>query len=133
VTFKYLALSEENELLLKRYPFISCISYGGRGYIGVVQNLDDVLTSFYDFGSLRTLDQRTQFLELGETWWWESNRKVPINLFLKTDWEQFRFTLKVFNSRDAQLEHGPYVSLRELVQKRYKRRSVTLVKKISGH
>jgi hypothetical protein len=130
VTSKYLALSEENQLLLKRYPFVSCISYGGRGYIGIVQNLDDVLTSFYDFGSLRTTDQRTEFLKLGETWWWESNRKIPINLFLKTDWEKFRFSLRVFNSRDARLEYGPSVNLRDLVQKRYKRRSVTLIRKV---
>jgi hypothetical protein len=130
VTFKYLALSEENKLLLKQYPFISCISYSGRGYIGIIQNLDDVLTIFYDFGSLRTVEHQTQFLDLGETWWWESNRRVPINLFLKSDWEKFKYCLKVFNSRDAKLEYGPYVSLKDLVQKRYKRRSVTLVKKL---
>lgn len=130
MTFNYLALSEENQNLLKQYPFISCISYSGRGYLGIVQNLDDVVTSFYDFGSLRTSDQRVLFLELGETWWWESNRKIPINLFLKTDWQPFKFSLKVFSSRDAQLEFGPYVSLKELVQKKYKRRSLTLVKKI---
>lgn len=98
--------------------------------MGVVQNLDDVLTSFYDLGRLRTSDHQREFLLLGETWWWESNRKIPINLFLRTDWEKFRYSLRVFNSRDARLEFGPSISLRDLTQKRYKRRSVTLIKKI---
>jgi hypothetical protein len=76
-------------------------------------------------------DQKKLYLELGEIWWWESNRLVPINIFLKTDWVQFRGTLKTFNSKDVVIKYGPILSLKEAAQKRSKKKSITLVRKIS--
>lgn len=116
--------------LLDQYPFLSYLTYGGNEYIGIIQNIDDVITSIYDFSVLRTDPQKVLYLELGETWWWESNRMVPINIFLKQDWFQFRPTLKTFNSKDVELKYGPALSLKENAQKRSKRRSITLVRKI---
>ena len=116
--------------LLDQYPFLSFLTYGGNEYIGIIQNLDDVITSIYDYSALRTQDQKRKYLELAETWWWESNRLVPINIFLKNDWSTFRFTLKTFNSKDVELKYGPALSLKEAVQKRSKRRSITLVRRV---
>lgn len=116
--------------LLDRYPFLSYITYGGNEYIGIIQNLDDVITSIYDYSVIRSTEQKQMYLELGETWWWESNRMVPINIFLKNDWSVFRFTLKTFNSKDVELKYGPAVSLKESAQKRSKRRSITLIRRI---
>jgi hypothetical protein len=116
--------------LLDNYPFLSFLTYGGNEYIGIIQNIDDVITSMYDYSVLRTQEQKKQYLELGEIWWWESNRLVPINIFLKSDWSTFRFTLKTFNSKDVELKYGPALSLKEAVQKRTKRRSITLVRRI---
>ena len=64
-------LTEYQKHLLEKYPFISYIGYGGNEYIGIVQNVDDYLTSVYDFGSLRTEDEKSLFLALGDTWWWK--------------------------------------------------------------
>lgn len=116
--------------LLDQYPFLSYLTYGGNEYIGIIQNIDDVITSIYDYAVLRTDVQKLTYLELGETWWWESNRMVPINIFLKTDWHQFRPTLKTFNSKDVELKYGPALSLKESAQKRSKRRSITLVRRV---
>jgi hypothetical protein len=116
--------------LLDNYPFLSFLTYGGNEYIGIIQNIDDVITSVYDYSALRNQEQKKLYLELGEIWWWESNRLVPINIFLKTDWANFRFTLKTFNSKDVELKYGPALSLKEAVQKRTKRRSITLVRRI---
>jgi hypothetical protein len=116
--------------LLDNYPFLSFLTYGGNEYIGIIQNIDDVITSVYDYSTLRSQEQKKLYLELGEIWWWESNRLVPINIFLKTDWANFRFTLKTFNSKDVELKYGPALSLKEAVQKRTKRRSITLVRRI---
>lgn len=116
--------------LLDQYPFLSYLTYGGNEYIGIIQNIDDVITSIYDFSVLRTEQQKILYLDLGETWWWESNRMVPINIFLKQDWFQFRPTLKTFNSKDVELKYGPALSLKENAQKRSKRRSITLVRKV---
>jgi hypothetical protein len=120
----------DHQKLLDQYPFLSFLTYGGNEYVGIIQNLDDVITSVYDFGILRTPEQKRLYLELGEVWWWESNRLVPINIFLKADWLQFRSTLKTFNSKDVELKYGPALSLKESAQKRSKRRSITLVRRI---
>ena len=116
--------------LLKKYPFLTYLVYGGNDYIGVIQNLDEVITTIYDYGALRTLEQKQQFLDLAETWWWESNRLIPINVFLKSEWQQFRPILKTMNSKDVNIKFGPQVSLKEIAAKRSKRRSITLVRKL---
>jgi hypothetical protein len=115
---------------IKKYPFISYVVYGGNEYIGIIQNVDDILTTVYDFGSLKTELEKTIFLSLGETWWWESNRSIPINVFLRADWGPFRYSLKTMNSRDVEIKFGPYVSLKEIAAKKTKRRSIVLVRKI---
>jgi hypothetical protein len=105
--------------------------YGGNEYIGIVQNVDDYLTTVYDLGSVRTEEEKLVFLQLGETWWWESNRLIPINVFLKQDWQIFRYVLKTMNSKDVDIKMGPYVSLKEIAAKKTKRRSITLVRKVT--
>lgn len=123
-------IDPEYKRILLEYPFISYLTYGGNEYIGVIQNSDEFITTIYDYALLKTLEQKTLFLVLAEQWWWESNRLVPINVFLKQDWLEFRVCSKTFNSKDVIIQHGPYVSLREIAQKRSKRRSITLVRKI---
>jgi len=38
--------------------------------------------------------------------------------------------LKTFNSKDVLIQHGPYISLKEIANKRSKRRSITLIRKV---
>jgi hypothetical protein len=116
--------------LLEQYPFISYLTYGGNDYIGIIQNLDDVITTIYDFGVLKSDEQKSKYLELGDQWWWESNRMVPINVFLKQDWVEFRVCIKTMNSKDVKIQFGPHVSLKEIAAKRSKRRSITLIRKV---
>ena len=122
---------EEIKQLLISYPFITYLVYGGNEYIGIIQNCDEQITTIYDFGSLKDSDQKKRFLELGEQWWWESNRIIPINVFLKQEWVEFRFCVKTMNSKDVQIKMGPQINLKEMASKRSKRRSITLIKKIS--
>jgi hypothetical protein len=109
---------------------LTLLTYVNKDYLGIIQNLDDSVVSFYDFESAAA-DQRLTFLELGEIWWWSSNRQIPINLFLKTDWAVFKPTLKTLNSKSATIVQGPYVSLKESSSQKSKRRSVVLVRKIN--
>jgi len=120
---------EERKNLLDQCPFLTLLTYVNRDYLGIIQNLDDSVVSFYDFESV-TADQRLTFLELGETWWWSSNRQIPINLFLKADWMVFKPTLKTLNSKNVEIVQGPYVSLKESSSQKSKRRSVILVRKV---
>jgi len=123
-------LDKDLKKLLDQYPFLSFLTYGGNEYIGIVQNSDQFFTNFYDYGRLIS-DHKARYLELGEQWWWESNRQIPINIFLKTEWGVFKSYLRIFNSKDVVLLHGPSVSLAELAQKKTKRRSITLVRKVN--
>lgn len=123
-------MDDKQTEFIKKYPFISYVVYGGNEYIGIIQNVDDILTTVYDFGSLKTELEKTTFLALGETWWWESNRSIPINVFLRADWGPFRYSLKTMNSRDVEIKFGPYVSLKEIAAKKTKRRSIVLVRKV---
>jgi hypothetical protein len=117
------------ENIEKNLPFISVLNYGESEYIGIIINQDQYVTSFYDLGMISDDSQRASFLEMGEIWWWESNRQVPINIFLKVEMDPFRPAIKTFNSKDVRIVLGPVVNLLNLSFKRIKRKSVQLVRK----
>jgi hypothetical protein len=108
-------------------PFISVLLYGEEEYVGLVINQDQYVTSFYDLNFIKTPDEKTLFLEQGEIWWWESNRQVPINIFLKNEVQPFKYAIKTFNSKDVKILLGPVVNILSLSIKRVKRKSVQLV------
>jgi len=110
------------------YPFISCIKSNDIEYVGIIINLDSFVTSMYDISVIKEDDQKKMFLEMGETWWWESNRKIPINIFLKQEMQFFKYAIKTFNSKDIELIFGPTVNLSEIAEKRIKRKSIQLVR-----
>lgn len=112
------------------HPFITVCSYAGQEYIGVIQNRDDDITTFYDYGAIIEQESKRLFLELGDVWWWESNRLIPINIFLKDEWQPFKQYLKTFNNKSLVIIHGPTTSISELTKRRIKRRSITLVKRM---
>lgn len=118
------------ENLSKTHPFITVLSYASQEYVGVVQNRDDNITTFYDYGAIVEQELKKLFLELGDQWWWESNREIPIHLFLREDWMIFKPYLKTFNNKGLSVIHGPIISLNDLAKKRVKRRSITLVRKM---
>jgi hypothetical protein len=116
--------------LAEKYPFITLCVYANSEYVGIVQNRDDAITTIYDFGSIQDIDLKRQFLEQANVWWWESNRSIPINIFLKDDWEVFRPYLKTFSNKDLEILHGPVCSLNEMARKKSKRKSITLVRRL---
>jgi len=118
------------KMLNERYPFITLCVYAGNEYVGIIQNQDVAVTTIYDFGSLGDAEDKKRFLELASIWWWESNRSLPINIFLREDWDQFRWCLKTFSNNDLNIIHGPICSLQEIARKKTKRRSITLVRKV---
>jgi len=117
--------------LSENHPFITVCSYAGQDYVGIVQNRDDIVTTIYDYGSIIAPELRDKFLELGDTWWWESNRLVPINMFLKEEWIMFKPYLRTFNNKSLTVVHGPICSILELAKRKSKRKSITLVKRMS--
>ena len=122
-------MNEIFNTLRDKFPFLSLIRKGELEYVGIVQNQDVNVISFYDYGRLMLPQDKMKFLKFGEIWWYESNRKLPINIFLKGDFKYFRTTLVTLNSKDVEIVHGPTVKLSEISQKRVKRRTIQLVRK----
>ncbi len=111
-------------------PFISVITYGTNEYIGIINNQDQFVTSFYDIKLLKNSQETQDFLSVGEIWWWESNRKIPISVFCRDEVARFSYIIKTFNSKDVKIIHGPTVNLLQLSQNRIKRRSLQLVRRV---
>jgi len=118
------------EQIQDNFPFISCVKSNDKEYVGIVINFDDYVASIYDISMITGEAERQLFLEMGEVWWWESNRKIPINIFLKKEMQVFRPFIKTFNSKDAELMFGPLVNLSEIAEKRVKRKSIQLVRSV---
>ena len=118
-----------SENLQQNFPFISVLTHIEKEYVGIIINQDSSITSFYDYTSIKTEDEKTKFIELGEAWWWESNRQIPINIFLHKEIEDFRYIIKNFATKDVKVVLGPVTSLNEMMIKRVKRKSITLVRR----
>jgi len=117
------------EKLGKKFPFLSLVQKGEFEYVGIIQNQDTNVISLYDYNKLTDADHKQEFLRLGEVWWWESNRKLPINIFLKQDFKAFKYALTTLNGKDVKISHGPTVRLSDISKKRVKRRTIQLMRK----
>ena len=122
-------MNEIFKTLRDKFPFLSLIRKGDLEFVGIVQNQDNNVISFYDYGRLMQPQDKMRYLKCGEIWWYESNRKLPINIFLKGDFKYFRSTLVTINSKDVEIVEGPTVRLSDISNKRVKRRTIQLVRK----
>jgi hypothetical protein len=111
------------------FPFLSVVTYGGQEYIGIIANQDQYVTTMYVYTQIRSEEEKAAFLELGEIWWWESNRMIPISIFLRQEIKSFSYAMITMNSKDVKITIGPTVNLNNLAIKRVKRKHVQLVRK----
>lgn len=113
------------------YPFLTLIKVGKEEYLGIVQNCDQRLISLYNY-AVMPQEAKAIFLEYGRSWWWESNRKLPINIFIGSDFEMFRNFLLSFSIKETEILFGPTVQLSDLTQsKRVRRKTVQLVRRVN--
>ena len=115
--------------LQEKFPFLSCIRHSNNEYVGILLNQDQFVTSIYVYDTIQDHNEKQLFLELGEVWWWESNRTIPINIFLNREFDQFRPYIKTFTTKDVELVFGPKTSLNNVLKKRIIRRNISLIKK----
>lgn len=117
--------------LQENFPFISVLTHADKEYVGIIINQDSNVTSFYDYEALETDAEKERLLELGEAWWWESNRMIPINIFLRNEIHDFKYAIRNYTTKDVKIILGPVTSLNNIIIKRVKRKSITLVRKPS--
>lgn len=121
-------MSTNYSKLLETYPFLTVVSYAGVEFLGIMQNIDTHIASMYVYERLKTVEEKKLFLELGDEWWWETNRRLPINIALRNRWP-FNYCSQSFNVKQMEVISGPEVRLSNSITKRIKRRSINLVKK----
>ena len=114
----------------EHFPFLTGLNYCDREYIGIVVNYDHQIISFFDLEKIISAGLQKQFLAHGETWWWESNRQIPIDVFLHHEMKPFVPYLSTFIQKDVEHLFGPMTSLQNLLKKRIKRKGIQLVKKV---
>lgn len=117
------------EEIKEKFPFLSGIKIQNQEYIGIIQNSDEKIISFYDYQSIKTVEEKKLFLEYGEVWWWESNRILPINIFMQGQMFPFRYCLKTVMNKDVEIMFGSVTSLNNIVKRRIKKRQIQLIKK----
>lgn len=117
--------------ILAKFPFLTYGSMQGDPYLGVVQNADNQFVSMYILDLIPHEPERKIFMDLAHNWWWDSNRKIPINVFTKDPaFKQFRSCLRMFSAKDFEIVQGPIVSLADTMNRRIRKRQVTLVRKV---
>tara|TARA_B110000503_G_C7070263_1_gene380572 strand:+ start:715 stop:1083 length:369 start_codon:yes stop_codon:yes gene_type:complete len=113
----------------QQFPYVSVVAYGGAEYVGIISNQDQYVTTMFVYTMLRSEEDKKFLLDLGEIWWWESNRMIPINIFLRKEIESVKYCMMTMNSKDVKVVVGPCVNINNLSLKRVKRKSVQLIKK----
>ena len=120
----------KHEELQEKFPFLTGIEFSQEEFVGIVQNKAAQILSFYDIEKCRNDEEKKVLLELGDLWWWESNRLLPIDVFLFQEMQEFRHCLRTFVLKETEVLFGPVTSMQNILKKRIKRRTVQLVKKV---
>lgn len=130
----YLSVRVVNSFMLedykKNFPFLTGLTYANDEFIGIVVNCDNQIVTFYDIAKMPSHDLRKEFIKMGEIWWWESNRQIPIDVFLHQEMKMFFPYLRTFVLKDVEHLFGPMTSLQNLLKKRIKRKGIQLVKRV---
>ena len=118
-----------SQRLQRDYPFLTYIKYGEEEHIvGIVQNMTTQFLMMFDYSEIKTSEDKKNFLELGERWWYESNTKVPIDVFFGEKFEGFRHILRGYSRREIKDIIGPTINLAEMYNRRVKKRRVEFMK-----
>ena len=120
----------KHEELQEKFRFLTGLTFADHEFVGIVQNKDAQILSFYDIERCKNDEEKKQLLDLGDLWWWESNRLLPIDVFLFKEMEDFRHCLRTFVLKETEVLFGPVTSMQNILKKRIIRRTVQLVKKV---
>jgi len=121
-------MSDTKQVLQEKFPFLTIISHLDKEYLGIVQHADTAFVHMYVMDNTFSDQMKVEFLGCGDTWWWESNRQIPINMFVRDRFYVFKPYLRIFSMKETEILQGPVVNLKELMNKRVKRRTIQLVK-----
>lgn len=119
---------QTHKLLQEKFPFLTIVLYLNTEYIGIIQNSDNNFISIYVMDTNVSQNMKKDFLDCGDTWWWESNRTIPINLFLRDRFKKFKPWLRTFARKESTILEGPSINMMDLINRKLKKRTIQLVK-----
>jgi hypothetical protein len=112
----------------KTYPYVTVLEHNGVTYYGIIKIKSKQYCTLYCF-HLMNEDQQEELLEQAYIWWCQSNRTIPMCLFMREEIEQYEVFTQRFNTDSVKFISGPVISLSDLPTKRIKRRNVALKKR----
>jgi len=110
-----------------KLPFVSVVEYGGTEYVGIISSQDKNVTIMYVYTLIDTPELRQKLLEFGRTWWDESNRYVPIDIFLRGEMSIFSRYSITMNTKDVILLDGPCINLENFSLRKSKKKTIKLL------
>ena len=122
-------MTNDYKEFLEDFPFLTLARCGNNEYVGIVQNVDNNVISIYVYELIKDTELRKKFLQLGDEWWMETNRQIPINIIMGARFTPFRESLLSFTNKDFEILYGPSVCLRNIMTKRVKRKNIQLIRK----
>ncbi len=126
----YYKMTVKLEEIQKNYPFLSVIKVANEERVGIIQNCDQRIISIYCYDYIQKGIQPL-FLEYGRDWWWESNRKLPVNMFIGEKFQVFSNSLRSYSMKETEVVFGPITKLSDLLNvKRLRRKTVQLIRKV---
>lgn len=124
-----MSIPSQYQELFQKFPFLTLAACGKQEYVGIIQNQDTNIVSMYVYELIRDMEHRQLFLEYGSEWWWETNRQIPINIVMGQKFRIFKPALVTFTLKDFEIVCGPTVCLKDIMQKRVKRKNIQLIRK----
>lgn len=121
-------MADTKQVLQEKFPFLTIIRHLDVEYLGIIQNADNTFVCIYIMDNTFSDEMKHKFLSCGEEWWWESNRQIPINMFIKERFGCFKPYLRSFARKETEILQGPTVNLRDMMNRRVKRRTIQLVR-----
>lgn len=119
-------LQEIEDTRLK-YEFMTFVILKDDIIVGVVQNETPKILMIYQFDLLHSTQEKEQFLQFGDEWWWGSNHSIPINLFIGDRFEAFDYCLRGYPRKPIEDLIGPTFSLADRYLRRIRKKKIEVI------
>lgn len=118
---------EDIEDTRAKYEFMTFVVMKEDIVVGIVQNETPKILMIYQFDILHTTEEKEQFLQWGDEWWWGSNHSVPINLFIGDRFDAFAYCLRGYPRKPVEQLIGPTFSLAERYLRRVRKKRIEIL------
>ena len=114
---------------METLPFLTHMRLKDTNFLCLILNSDEKILTFYDLDAIKTDEEVQRLMSVADAWWSESNRLLPISIFMREGTREFQKYLRTVNRKDIEIIEGPCTSLNKLINKRTKKKQISLMRK----